>query len=247
MKEILHQLIQLRELDASIHELRDQLHLYPGMLKELDAKEKKAQREIDSVRQRFRESREGRRQAELDADGLREKIRKYKIQQGNVKTNRELEAINHEIETLEGRIEELDTFGLESLEKEERSQEELAHAEDSKKRLIEESDRERSRIAEQTESKRLRLVKLQEEQARRTARLPEDIRDLYELLNEKYPGAAIVPVKDGACSGCSMNLVRQRVTEVRRADQPVRCDNCTRLLYDPGYLEGRETVAVGDH
>lgn len=247
MKDILKQLIELRELDARIHELREQLHLYPGMLKELDAREKKAQREIDTIRQRFRDSREGRRQAELDANGLREKIRKYKIQQGSVKTNRELEAINHEIETLEAKIEELDTFGLESLENEERAQEELARAEEKKKRLVEENDRERSRIAEQTETKRENMARLQREQAQRLARIPEDIRELYELLNQKYPGSAIVPVKEGACSGCSMNLVRQRVTEVRRADQPVRCDNCTRLLYDPGYLEGRETVAVGDH
>lgn len=247
MKEVLRQLVDLCELDASIHELREQLHLYPGMLRELDAKEKKAQREIDTIRQRYKESREGRRQAEMDADGLREKIRKYKIQQGSVKTNRELEAINHEIQTLENRIEELDTFGLESLETEERSQEELAHAEEKKKRLVEENDRERSRIAEQTEHKRARLAKLQDEQAHRTARLPEDLRELYERLNQKYPGSAVVPLKDGACSGCSMNLVRQRVTEVRRADQPVRCDNCSRLLYDPGYLEGRETIAVGDH
>lgn len=246
MRDFLPQLIDLCELDRSIHELRQQLHLYPGMLKELDAKEKQVKREIEAIQERHKRSREGRRQAELDADSLREKIRKYKIQQGQVKTNRELEAIVHEIEALEAKIDGLDTFGLESLEAEERAQAQLGETDERRRKLVEENDRERARISEQTERKRRELASLQQEQAQRLARLPEDIRDLYELLNQKYPGSAIVPVKDGACGGCSMALVRPRITEVRRADRPVRCDNCTRLLYDPGILHGRETILVGD-
>lgn len=246
MRDYLPQLIDLCELDRSIHELREQLHLYPGLLKGLEAKEKQAKREIEAIQERFKRSREGRRQAELDAASLREKIRKYKIQQGQVQTNRELEAIVHEIETLEAKIDGLDSFGLESLEAEERAQEQLGDAEDRRRKLVEENDRERARISEQTERKRRELATLQQEQAQRMARLPEDIRDLYEILNQKYPGTAVVPVKEGACGGCSMGLVRPRITEVRRAERAVRCDNCTRLLYDPGILHGRETILVGD-
>lgn len=243
----MQKLVDLTELDRSIHELRQQLHLYPGKLKELDSQEKKAQAKIDAILKKSRDARDTRRHAETEADSLRDKIRKYKIQQGSVKTNRELEAITHEIEQLESKIEELDTLGLESLEIEELSQEELVEAEEARDKQATEIDRERSRIAEQTERKRSELADLQQEHSMRLARLPEGLRDLYQLLNEKYPGTAVVPVKEGACGGCSMNLVRQRITEVKRGDQPIRCDNCTRLLYDPGSLTGTTTVSVGDH
>lgn len=246
MKELVTQLLDLCTLDRGIAELREQLHLYPSMLRDLDSREKKAQQEIEVAQAKFKKSRDGRRQAELEADSCREKIRKYRLQQNSVKTNRELEAMNHEITGLEAKIEQLDSFGLDALEAEESAQREVARLEENRRSLKEEADRERARISDQTERKRSDLAKLQSEQSRRVARLPEDVREVYTLLNERYPGTALVPIKDGSCGGCSMNLVRQRVTEVRRGDRPVRCDNCSRFLYDPSLLHGNETIVVGD-
>jgi predicted nucleic acid-binding Zn-ribbon protein len=34
-----------------------------------------------------------------------------------------------------------------------------------------------------------------------------------------------------------MNLVTQRMGEVRRCEALVRCDNCSRILYDPEALK----------
>lgn len=240
MKETVRQLVDLCELDREIHALSEQLARYPVLLKELDAREKKAAKEIESLHARLKQARDGRRKAELDADDLREKIRKYQIQQGNVKTNRELEAVTHEIEGLTAKVDELETFGLESLESEEKTQGALAGAEAAKTRLVAELDVERARIAEQTGRKKSEIDAHTAEQAVRAARLPEDVREMYALLNRKYPGTGVVPIKDGACGGCSMNLVKQRVTEVRRAERPVRCDNCTRILYDAAWLHAAD-------
>jgi uncharacterized protein len=244
VKDVMRQIVDLCELDRQLHGVREQLQRYPAMLREMDARQKKAAQRVAEITKRHKEAREGRRQAELDAAGYREKIQKYKIQQGSVKTNRELEAITHEIESLEARIDAIETFGLELLEREETAQQELAEAEEARRELTHELDAERDRIADQTERKRLEMAELVDEQAHRAVRLPEDVRDIYALLNQKYPGTAAVAVKDGACGGCSMKLVTQRMGEVRRAEALVRCDNCTRMLYDPAAL-GAPGVRTG--
>jgi DNA repair exonuclease SbcCD ATPase subunit len=135
MKDVIRQIVDLCELDRQLHVVREQLQRYPAMLREMDQREKKAARAIEEITKRHKEAREGRRQAELDATGYREKIQKYKVQQGSVKTNRELEAIVHEIEGLESRIDAVETFGLELLEREEQAQLDLAEAEAAQRKL----------------------------------------------------------------------------------------------------------------
>ena len=55
--------------------------------------------------------------------------------------------------------------------------------------------------------------------------------NLYNRIAKKYPGTAVVPVEDGACSGCYFSLGQQVVVNVSRGKDLVSCPSCGRILF----------------
>ena len=53
----------------------------------------------------------------------------------------------------------------------------------------------------------------------------------YEKLLKKWGGLAIVPVQEGACGGCHMNLPPQVVSEAKLKEDIIVCGSCSRILY----------------
>jgi len=237
LDDLLRQLLGLCEVDAEVHALREQLDLYPKMLAEFDRQETDANSKLDRTRKAFERARDLRKGSELEVASRRERIAKYQAQLNQVKTNKEFEAIKEEIKAVEGKIEELDLAGLEALEQEDSGLASVATQEEALQEFLAEASAERKRISEQLSTKTEQLADRAAEHDRLLVQLPEDFREPYALLDEKYPGSALALIVDGSCAGCSMTLVAQRTAEVKRGTVGVRCDNCSRILYDSSMLE----------
>ncbi len=236
MREIIGKLLELCETDRAIHALNQQLALYPKMLAELSVREESAKKKEAAALDSFNKARESRRKAELEVRGLREKIDKYLGQQAMVKTNKEYAAITHEINGVKAKIEEIDLAGLEALEEEERSEKERQKIAASRKALEDENQTERNRIESQSSDKKKRLAQLQAERAQKAEFIPSDTLEVYDLLNERHPGTALTKIESGCCGGCGMTLIRQIAFDLRKAEKLVRCEGCSRILYDPAAL-----------
>ena len=69
----------------------------------------------------------------------------------------------------------------------------------------------------------------------------EDMPELLERFKKLYHsknGLAVVPVQEGACSGCQISLSPQTVSAAGMGDRIVSCDHCGRILYvDDGTLD----------
>ncbi|HBO87306.1 MAG TPA: hypothetical protein DD620_00960, partial [Verrucomicrobia bacterium] len=66
-------------------------------------------------------------------------------------------------------------------------------------------------------------------------------------LLQKNP-EAVVPVVNGNCAGCGMGLTKSLIQSVVKAEQLMRCNNCTRFLYDPTkvVVRGRVTRQMNE-
>ncbi len=233
MKDLIIPLLELCDVDRELHALKSQLALYPKMLADMDAREAAAKRAIAAAEEKFVKGREARRRAELEVQSLREKIAKYQVQQTQVKTNKEYEAITHEIEAVKNKIGDADLEGIEGMEREEQGEKEKVETAKAFEDLKTNNDIERARIAQQTEEKKMRATQFDSERKRRFSALPEEHQELYQLLNDRYPGGAMSAVHDGHCTGCGMNIIRHVATDIRAADKMIRCESCMRILYDP--------------
>lgn len=62
--------------------------------------------------------------------------------------------------------------------------------------------------------------------------LPAQLASVYNRMAQRSrDGIAVAEVVNGACSACFMALRPQRQVEVRRGNEIITCESCTRILY----------------
>jgi predicted nucleic acid-binding Zn-ribbon protein len=75
--------------------------------------------------------------------------------------------------------------------------------------------------------------------------LPAQLASVYNRLAQRSrDGIAVAEVVNGSCSACFMSLRPQMQVEVKRGDQIITCESCTRILYVPT-AESKAAVTEG--
>jgi hypothetical protein len=145
---------------------------------------------------------------------------------------RELEALQHEIESLNRRQRELEDAELELMERREQAQSALDA-------LDERLAATRAQLAD-TEANRDRAlaeIAAQEAVHRRSREplaeaLPADLLTLYERIRDDTGGVGAALLRGGRCGGCRLDLSGSERARMRAAppDEVVRCEECRRIL-----------------
>jgi predicted nucleic acid-binding Zn-ribbon protein len=145
---------------------------------------------------------------------------------------RELEALQHELVSLNRRQSDLEDAELELMEQRESAQGVLDGIE---RRLAE--TRERRAAAEQRRDASLAEI-AKEEEFKRGARqplagdLPADLIALYDKVREASGGLGAALLTAGRCGGCRLELSgadRARIAKAPK-DEVVRCEECRRIM-----------------
>ncbi len=168
-------------------------------------------------------------------EGLGEKIAELEQKNAEIKTKKELEALENEIdfvkeerknisEELQERRVEQKEINL-SCEKNEGECAELtAEIEAEEGKIKEEISELEAKIAE-IETKRPKFVKS----------LDERVYHEYERIRKHRSGPWVVSIYNNeACSGCYVKLPMQSIIDIVKNEDIVRCQNCARLLYTDG-------------
>ncbi|MCM0678310.1 C4-type zinc ribbon domain-containing protein [Micromonospora phytophila] len=145
---------------------------------------------------------------------------------------RELEALQHELVSLNRRQGDLEDAELELMEQRETAQSVLDGVE---QRLAE--TREKREAAERRRDEALAGI-AKEEEFKRGARqplaadLPADLITLYDKVRENSGGLGAALLTGGRCGGCRLELSgadRARIAKAE-ADEVVRCEECRRIM-----------------
>jgi uncharacterized protein len=180
---------------------------------DLSADVEKAERDVAQVR-----NRRVRDQERLDA--------------GAVGSPKELERLQHEIQSLERRIGTLEDAELEVMEQLEQAQATLRQSEAGLARLDEE-------LTSETAARDAALGDLdrqasgaRSERDRAAADVPADLLALYEKVRAKQGGVGAAALKQRRCEGCRLeiNAADLRELAAEPADAVLRCPECQRLL-----------------
>ena len=171
--------------------------------------------------------------AEYEADEMAHKIEpiEKKLYAGSVQNPKELEDLQHEIDSLKRRRSQLDDEALAAMEALEEAQQALRGAQ------LELEELERSLGAEQVElhDRKQELDReLAELEALRVEQAPEvdqALMPLYERLVASRQGRAVAKVVGGACQGCRISLPTNLVQRARTGNDVVQCSSCERILY----------------
>src|SRR6202012_902593 len=70
-------------------------------------------------------------------------------------------------------------------------------------------------------------------------RVRPDVLKKYSAIRMKR-GLALVPVKNGTCQGCNMNIPPQLFNMIQRGDSIELCGNCNRIIYWDKIMESKD-------
>jgi predicted nucleic acid-binding Zn-ribbon protein len=64
------------------------------------------------------------------------------------------------------------------------------------------------------------------------ATLPKPLSSLYGRISARIrDGVAVAEARNRSCTACFMSLRPQVMSEIRRGEEIITCDNCGRILY----------------
>jgi uncharacterized protein len=233
--EAQHRLLDLQAIDTALAQLAHRRRTLPENA------------EVDRLTRELSTLEDERVRAQVAVDDLDRDIARMERDVDQVRTRKgrdqqrlyagagpakELEALQHELATLDRRQNELEDAELELMEQREQAQGTLETIE---ARL----DRARAARAEAEQRRAEALQGIAKgEEFRRAGReplvadLPADLVALYEKVREASGGIGAALLRGGRCEGCRLELSGSELAAVRAAppDEVVRCEECRRIL-----------------
>ena len=236
MLTVLQKLLELQSVDVRLNEVRAQLAKFPKKLADADARAASAKAELEQSKAAQLASFKDRKKYELDVEGWKDRVRKYRDQTSQVKTNEAYKALQHEVQMAEDEIAKAEDRLLEQMVAGEEYDRRIKKAEAALKDVEAEVRVQRATIEENKAAAEKSLAEFTAERAAVVAEIPENLLDHYERIARKHNGVALAEVRDEKCGACGMRVRPHVFQEMRRlgSDEMFHCETCTRILY---YIE----------
>lgn len=247
MKAELEQLIALQNVDTGIRRLQSELESIPRRRAEIESEFDQRAFEFKALQQAGETARQGR--AGLDRDLEEQRTRMEKAERDLMASNnaKVYEAAIRERDAAKKHISELETKVLELMEAAETAEKALAEREPEFARLRAEHEERLRAFEEQTRAWSEQLAERRGERERMFSSLPPAVKATYQRIVARIrDGVAMAEARNGSCSACFMALRPQLMSEIRRGDDIITCDNCNRILYyQPAAQAHGTTVTAG--
>jgi uncharacterized protein len=229
-------LLDLQAVDATLDQLAHRLATLPEALalaeltdrqEDLAARQGRLETEVGDL---------AREQRKADADVEQVKTRRdrnrERIDTGQVGDPKQLQAMQHEVETLDRRISDLEDVEIDVMERLEAAQQQFAEQAGELAALAAEiADVTAARDAAAAEIGGLRRD-AEAERVSLAEQVPDPLRSLYEKLRAQLGGVGVGMIHQKRCTGCQLNIGAADLARMAAApsDEVLRCEECNRIL-----------------
>ncbi len=224
-------LVKLQKIDTTIERQQFAELEGPKKLEELDAELAQAESKVNRSLKLEEEQKKRRRELEKYIEETETNIKKAQNRQFQVKTNEEYKALLKEIDyqKREKNAAEDEVLQLmESLESLEEENKKLKLWLEEQKTIL---NQKKKAVGEWVEASKKDLQKNIIERESLIKDLPKDLLATYQRVYTRGNGRAVVPIIDGICQECHLQIPPQHFNELRRNDKLMSCPNCNRIIY----------------
>jgi len=210
--------------------------LIPQRLDELEADLGKLEDMLQTEKDKCEDTRTFQRSQEGQLADEEELIRNAKARASQVKTARELNAAQRELESTRRmaatRSEEIVKIKAAVADAEQR----IASMDDGLSTLRAQADAEKERLQAQQRKAEAKLEKLKGGRSELTDKIERDTLRTYERIRKKVRGVAFVAVKQQRCTSCKMVVPHLQYVALKKGEDILTCESCGRLLYWEGHF-----------
>jgi predicted nucleic acid-binding Zn-ribbon protein len=228
-------LLDLQAIDVTLAQLEHRRRTLPEIaeLTELAKRQQGIRNELVAAQTQASDIAREQDKLEADIDQVRQRMSRdqQRLDTGAVSSAKELESLQHEIDSLSKRQRDLEDAELVVMER-------LEETEGKASALAAEQDQLGSSTtdAERRRTDALAAIDKDAEYARRQRETIEpeisaELLALYDKLRAQLDGLAAVAIKRRRCDGCQLELTATDIGRVRAAaeDDILRCEECRRI------------------
>jgi predicted nucleic acid-binding Zn-ribbon protein len=231
--KVLQDLLELQSVDLRLNDVRARLATFPKKSAEVDARVAAGKVELDQSKASQLATIKDRKKYELDVEQWKERVRKYKDQTSQIKTNEAYKALQHEVEMAEAEIAKAEDRLLEQMVAGEEYDRRVKASDKALKETESMASGQRAKIEAEKAATEKELAELNAERSRVAEMIPEALLDHYDRICKKHNNIALAEVREEKCSACGMRVRPHVFQEMRRAgsEEMFHCETCTRILY----------------
>jgi predicted nucleic acid-binding Zn-ribbon protein len=239
VREQLRALVKLAEIDDSAADIDKELRELPASITEMKADLERLDALLEAERTELKEAQQLQDDYAEQIAANNENLSKAKAKGAKARNAREVEMAEREMDSIRRTIKDR-----------EEEQIKLQEAIDQKEKSLSERqgklDEFRKLYEEEKANADTRITELTAEREKVTAGRDEFANEIdkstlrrYERVRGKY-GSAVAEVIDGTCQGCRMQVQPQVYIELQRSEKLFECQQCHRFIYVREAIEAPE-------
>jgi predicted nucleic acid-binding Zn-ribbon protein len=213
----LERVIRLQQLEDAAEQARRTISDEPVRQQELAAALEAARKTLEDERGRLAVNQAARRDIEKELSMQQARLSKFRGQLMEVKTNREYQAMQKEIEVAQHEIQK----------QEDRLLEQMLEFDD----VMQHVKVERAALAAHLAEAQAATVRVAAERATLAAEISPPVLAVFDRVLRYRKISAVAPVRGGRCAACQILIRPQTVNELRRNEIVFQCESCQRILY----------------
>ena len=223
--------IRLQSIDQRLAELSREIAGLPVHIAEIEKKMHSHERRLEADKAALTANQKERKQREGDIQMQEQKISKLKDQMLQAKTNEQYRAFQHEIEFCEKEIRKFEDRILELMGESEPLEKNVKAADAALQAERKQVEAEKQSARERTAADQKASAELQAERTGIVKEMTPPRYQRYERVRKSRNGTAVAEAIDGRCSVCHMALRPQFFQDLRKGDQVMACESCSRMLF----------------
>jgi len=229
---IARQLYQLQEIDLEIADEEGKLEQVTGRLGK-DEVVVAAREKLNAEKQKLAEWQRQQRSLEGEIDDLAGKIKGVddQLYSGRINNPKELSGLQHEVELLKAKRDQLETKDLELMEQVESVEAGVAALSRELEATTAAWQREQEQLRQEKAALESSLGDLKQQRQALAAETDAQVLALYDKLRQNK-GWAVARVEQGICRSCRISLPSSELQQAR-SGALVQCGSCSRILYLP--------------
>jgi predicted nucleic acid-binding Zn-ribbon protein len=227
----LEHLIQLQQIDSKIRAIQRTIEDVPGKITEVESPLQVSQNVLNRIKQQYDAFEKKKREKERALEDINDKINKLKMRTGEIKTNKEYQALLKEIKTVEDDRSSIEDDILSAMEDADTLGKQIKTEEHNYRVNKEKVEALKKDIENEKSETEKELLTVQGIREKVIEAVDSEVYDQYFMLLEICGGLAVIEVKDEICQGCNMNIPPQLFVELKKNEEIYNCPHCRRIIF----------------
>ena len=231
MKREIELLIELQEKDEQISDLKEVLASIPMNLLEKEKVVETIRIKSEASSANLEEKKKELRHKEGELSLAEDEAKKFRAHFHQIKTQKEAEALDHEIKKADNSIETLTEGCLLLMDEISEKEKDIAKKKEALTELEAEFSERKKKASTDTEILEKEVKELLEKRKEIVEKIDENLLSLYEKIRQNKDNLALSRITGDTCSACSINIRPQLLNEAKEGAKIIQCENCLRILY----------------